>query len=172
MGKEVHFYTLEEAIEEGVPYREQSELTCECCGKSLEQLGIVGYDGVIRWVIRKECDCEEARVSRENQERQQENIKRKEQEPKLLRAGIPKRYLRTSVTNAKSIRYIESYQPGIGTGLYFLGGVGAGKTYKASALAKSFESESESTPISSTGATPLPGGLPPRAGWPARTPRG
>ena len=88
MGREVHFYTLEEAIEEGVPYREQGELTCEYCGKSLEQLGIVGYDGVIRWVIRKECDCEEARASRENQERQQENIKRKEQESKLLRAGI------------------------------------------------------------------------------------
>ena len=35
-----------------------------------------------------------------------------------------------------------------------------------------FESESESTPISLTGATPLPGGLPPRASWPARTPRG
>ena len=33
-------------------------------------------------------------------------------------------------------------------------------------------SESESTPISLTGATPLPGGLPPRASWPARTPRG
>lgn len=129
MGREVHFYTLEEAIEEGVPYREQGELTCEYCGKSLEQLGIVGYDGVIRWVIRKECDCEEARASRENQERQQENIKRKEQESKLLRAGIPKRYLRASVTNAESIRYIESYRPGIGTGLYFLGGVGAGKTY-------------------------------------------
>lgn len=138
MGREVHFYTLEEAIEEGVPYREQSELTCEHCGKSLEQLGIVGYDGVIRWVIRKECDCEEARASRENQERQQENIKRKEQESKLLRAGIPKRYLRASVTNAESIRYIESYRPGVGTGLYFLGGVGAGKTYEASALAKSF----------------------------------
>ena len=121
MGREVHFYTLEEAIEEGVPYREQGELTCEYCGKSLEQLGIVGYDGVIRWVIRKECDCEEARASRENQERQQENIKRKEQESKLLRAGIPKRYLRASVTNAESIRYIESYRPGIGTGLYFLG---------------------------------------------------
>ena len=30
------------------------------CGKLLEQLGFVGYDGIIHWVIRKDCDCEEA----------------------------------------------------------------------------------------------------------------
>lgn len=138
MGNQVHFYTLEEAVEAGIPYQEQSEFACEYCAKPLEQLGILGCDGVVRWVIRKECSCEGARMHREATKRQEELIERKEQESRFLRAGIAKRYLCASVSNSESVRYIESFRVGIGAGLYFVGGVGSGKTYEASAIAKSF----------------------------------
>lgn len=29
MGNQVHFYTLEEAVEAGIPYQEQSEFACD-----------------------------------------------------------------------------------------------------------------------------------------------
>ena len=138
MGNQVHFYTLEEAVEAGIPYQEQSEFACEYCAKPLEQLGILGCDGVVRWVIRKECGCEAAREHREATKRKEELIERKEQESRFLRAGIAKRYLCASVSNSESVRYIESFRVGIGAGLYFVGGVGSGKTYEASAIAKSF----------------------------------
>ena len=121
MGNQVHFYTLEEAVEAGIPYQEQSEFACEYCAKPLEQLGILGCDGVVRWVIRKECGCEAAREHREATKRKEELIERKEQESRFLRAGIAKRYLCASVSNSESVRYIESFRVGIGAGLYFVG---------------------------------------------------
>lgn len=138
MNNEVRFYTLEEAIKEGIPYKEQVESPCEHCGKPHEQLGIVGNDGVVRWVIRKGCDCEGARASRDAEKKQAEQRERKAQEKKLLRAGIARRYLNASVRRPESARFIESFDSGVGTGLYYIGGVGTGKTSEASAVAKSF----------------------------------
>lgn len=138
MGNEVRFLTLEEAVSEGLPHREQAEIPCEHCGRPLEQLGIVGYDGVVRWVIRKECGCEGAVARREAERRKSEARERKAQEGKLLRAGIARRYLGASVSRPESVRFVESFDVGVGAGLYYLGGVGAGKTSEASAVAKSF----------------------------------
>lgn len=47
MNNEVRFYTLEEAVEKGIPYKEQTEHRCDHCGELLEQLGFIGYDGVL-----------------------------------------------------------------------------------------------------------------------------
>lgn len=134
----VRFYTLEDAVREGVPHREQEERLCEHCGRPLEQLGVVGGDGVIRWVVRKECDCEGAIAGREAERRRVEARERKAQDERLLRAGVPRRYLDAPVTRPESVRFIESFEVGAGSGLYYLGGVGAGKTSEASAVAKSF----------------------------------
>lgn len=138
MNNEVRFYTLEEAIKEGIPYKEQVESPCEHCGKPHEQLGIVGNDGVIRWVIRKECDCEGAAASRKAEREMLEKKEQEIQEKKLLRAGIARRYLSAVVSRPESVCFIETFDTGIGTGLYYIGGVGVGKTSEASAVAKSF----------------------------------
>lgn len=138
MNNEVRFYTLEEAVEKGIPYKEQTEHRCDHCGELLEQLGFIGYDGVIHWVIRKDCDCEEAAAIRESERKRLERQERRSQEEKLLRAGVARRYLNASVSRPESVRFIESFDVGTGTGLYYIGGVGAGKTSEASAVAKSF----------------------------------
>lgn len=138
MNRKIKFYTLQEVIDLGIPHKEQLEFKCEHCGKPLSQLGMIGFDGIVRWVIRKECDCKGASEKRKEEDRQVEEQKRKQLESKLRHAGISKRYLGASVSRPESVRYIEAFRPGNGTGLYFVGGVGSGKTYEASAIAKSF----------------------------------
>lgn len=138
MNSEVRFYTLKEVIEKGLPYKEQTEHRCEHCGKPLEQLGLIGCNGIVHWVIRKECDCEGAIADLEAEKERQEKLERRAQKEKLLRAGIARRYLSATVSRPESVGFIENFDTGVGNGLYYIGGVGAGKTSEASAVAKSF----------------------------------
>lgn len=138
MSKEIKVYTFQEVIDLGIPHKEQPDFKCEYCGKPLEQLGMCDPRGIVHWVIRKGCDCEGAAKQRQEEAKRAEEQERRQLAAKLRRAGIAKRYLGATVRRSESIGYIEAFRPGIGTGLYFVGGVGAGKIYEASAIARSF----------------------------------
>lgn len=56
----------------------------------------------------------------------------------LARAGIPRRYWAAEADRPEFAEYIASFAGNGGAGLYIHGGVGAGKTHAASAMARLF----------------------------------
>ena len=59
-------------------------------------------------------------------------------EKALSRAGIPRRYRAAEADRPEFAEYIASFAGNGGAGLYIHGGVGAGKTHSASAMARLF----------------------------------
>lgn len=59
-------------------------------------------------------------------------------EKALARAGIPRRYWAAEADRPEFAEYIASFAGNGGAGLYIHGGVGAGKTHAASAMARLF----------------------------------
>lgn len=77
------------------------------------------------------------RSRRRGQARQSQKAKREaDAVKKLLRAGVPMRFIASEIRRPESLRFIESLGERTGRGLYLYGGVGAGKTSEASAIVK------------------------------------
>ena len=98
--------------------------------------------GRVAWVSAAPCPCEGAASEREAEARRRAALAAKEEaarrEKALSRAGIPRRYWAAEADRPEFAEYIASFAGNGGAGLYIYGGVGAGKTHAASAMARLF----------------------------------
>ena len=117
--------TLEQARAAGLSFDEPEPRACPHCGAALDPLG-AALAGRVAWVSAAPCPCEGAASEREAEARRRAALAAKEEaarrEKALSRAGIPRRYWAAEADR----------------GLYIHGGVGAGKTHAASAMARLF----------------------------------
>jgi DNA replication protein DnaC len=136
------FYTEAEARAEGIECEPHDEKMCPYCGKPLTQVGSIAPNGKIHWVFSRECDCEGQKAENERlaaeEQRKREEAKRRAFQAKLSNAGIARMYFDAVVSQKPCIDFVQNYADENGRGLYIVGGVGAGKTYEASAIASSF----------------------------------
>ena len=110
--------TLEQARAAGLSFDEPEPRTCPHCGAALDPLG-AALAGKVAWVSAAPCPCEGAAREREAEERR-----------RAARAAEADR--------PEFAEYIASFAGNGGAGLYIHGGVGAGKTHAASAMARLF----------------------------------
>ena len=133
--------TLEQARAAGLSFDEPEPRACPHCGAALEPLG-AALAGRVAWVSAAPCPCEGAVSEREAEARRRANLAAKEEEARrekvLARAGIPRRYWAAEADRPEFAEYIASFAGNGGAGLYIHGGVGAGKTHAASAMARLF----------------------------------
>ena len=133
--------TLEQARAAGLSFDEPEPRACPHCGAALEPLG-AALAGRVAWVSAAPCPCEGAASEREAEERRRAALAAKEEaarrEKALSRAGIPRRYWAAEADRPEFAEYIASFAGNGGAGLYIHGGVGAGKTHAASAMARLF----------------------------------
>lgn len=142
MKADFKLYTMEDAEKEGLAFEPQEEKPCPFCGMPLEQLGRPGTDGVVHWFATTQCDCEGQMAENERVEaeerRAREEAALRAMAAKCRSAGIGRRYLEAKVSQKPCIDYVNGFADAGGKGLYLVGGVGAGKTHEASAIARSF----------------------------------
>lgn len=136
MEPETSFLTPAEAESLVIEHETPSKLTCQYCGKEREPLGVKGPNGKVRWVTFAACGCvgeaeEEARRDKAEKARREADAVKK-----LLRAGVPMRFIASEIRRPESLKFIESLSERTDRGLYLYGGVGAGKTSEASAIVK------------------------------------
>lgn len=133
--------TLEQARAAGLSFDEPEPRACPHCGAALEPLG-AALAGRVAWVSAAPCPCEGASGEREAEARRRAALAAKEEaarrEKALSRAGIPRRYWAAEADRPEFAEYIASFAGNGGAGLYIHGGVGAGKTHAASAMARLF----------------------------------
>lgn len=133
--------TLEQARAAGLSFDEPEPRACPHCGAALEPLG-AALAGRVAWVSAAPCPCEGAASEREAEARRRAALAAKEEaarrEKALSRAGIPRRYWAAEADRPEFAEYIASFAGNGGAGLYIHGGVGAGKTHAASAMARLF----------------------------------
>ena len=133
--------TLEQARAAGLSFDEPEPRTCPHCGAVLDPLG-AALAGKVAWVSAAPCPCEGAAREREAEARRRAALAAKEEaarrEKALSRAGIPRRYWAAEADRPEFAEYIASFAGNGGAGLYIHGGVGAGKTHAASAMARLF----------------------------------
>ena len=133
--------TLEQARAAGLSFDEPEPRACPHCGAALEPLG-AALAGRVAWVSAAPCPCEGTAREREAEERRRAALAAKEEaarrEKALSRAGIPRRYWAAEADRPEFAEYIASFAGNGGAGLYIHGGVGAGKTHAASAMARLF----------------------------------
>lgn len=115
--------TLEQARAAGLSFDEPEPRACPHCGAALDPLG-AALAGRVAWISAAPCPCEGAAREREAEARR--------------RAGIPRRYRAAEADRPEFAEYIASFAGNGGAGLYIHGGVGAGKTHAASAMARLF----------------------------------
>lgn len=90
----------------------------------------------MRWVTFSACGCageaeeELGRIKAVKAKQEADAVK------KLLRAGVPMRFIVSEMRRPESLRFIEGLGNRTGCGLYLYGGVGAGKTSEAAAIVK------------------------------------
>lgn len=133
--------TLEQARAAGLSFDEPEPRACPHCGAALDPLG-AALAGRVAWVSAAPCPCEGASGEREAEARRRAALAAKEEaarrEKALSRAGIPRRYWAAEADRPEFAEYIASFAGSGGAGLYIHGGVGAGKTHAASAMARLF----------------------------------
>lgn len=133
--------TLEQARAAGLSFDEPEPRACPHCGAALDPLG-AALAGRVAWVSAAPCPCEGAASERESEARRRAALAAKEEaarrEKALSRAGIPRRYWAAEADRPEFAEYIASFAGNGGAGLYIHGGVGAGKTHAASAMARLF----------------------------------
>ena len=116
--------TLEQARAAGLSFDEPEPRACPHCGAALEPLG-AALAGRVTWVSSAPCPCEGATSEREAEARR--------------RAALAaRRYWAAEADRPEFAEYIASFAGNGGAGLYIHGGVGAGKTHAASAMARLF----------------------------------
>lgn len=135
-------YTIQDAKDKGLAYEPQEEKPCQFCGKPREQMGTLGRDGVVHWILANPCDCDGQRAADEHLKAEEERVREEEARKAVVtrckRAGIGRKYFDAKVSQKACVDYINGFAGSNGKGLYLVGGVGAGKTFEASAIAKSF----------------------------------
>ena len=133
--------TLEQARAAGLSFDEPEPRACPHCGAALDPLG-AALAGRVAWVSAVPCPCEGATREREAEARRCAALAAEEEaarrEKALSRAGIPRRYWAAEADRPEFAEYIASFAGNGGAGLYIHGGVGAGKTHAASAMARLF----------------------------------
>lgn len=133
--------TLEQARAAGLSFDEPEPRKCPHCGAALDPLG-AALAGRVAWVSAAPCPCEGAAREREAEVRRRAALAAKEEaarrEKALSRAGIPRRYWAAEADRPEFAEYMASFAGNGGAGLYIHGGVGAGKTHAASAMARLF----------------------------------
>lgn len=133
--------TLEQARTAGLSFAEPEPRTCPHCGAALELLG-AALAGKVAWVSAAPCPCEGAAREREAEEHRRADLAAREEvarrEKALFRAGVSRRYWAAEADRPELAEYIASFAGNGGAGLYIHGGVGAGKTHAASAMARLF----------------------------------
>ncbi len=133
--------TLEQARAAGLSFDEPEPRACPHCGAALDPLG-AALAGRVAWISAAPCPCEGAAREREAEARRRAALAAKEEaarrEKALSRAGIPRRYRAAEADRPEFAEYIASFAGNGGAGLYIHGGVGAGKTHSASAMARLF----------------------------------
>ena len=112
--------TLEQARAAGLSFDEPEPRACPHCGAALDPLG-AALAGRVAWISAAPCPCEGAAREREAEARRRAALAAKEE------AARP-----------EFAEYIASFAGNGGAGLYIHGGVGAGKTHSASAMARLF----------------------------------
>jgi DNA replication protein DnaC len=135
--------TLDEAKRLGIPFDEPEPMTCPFCGKELPPLGME-FMGRVRWVARGKCGCEgEAEAAREAASKEQAEQQRQAAK-RVIDAGVKPRFANAVTSHPFVSKYLVEDAMREGLGLYIHGGVGSGKTYTASALARALVYEGES----------------------------
>jgi DNA replication protein DnaC/primosomal protein DnaI len=136
MKSEHGLLTLEIARRLELTYEPPPQKNCEYCGAARVPLGVKDSKGFVRWVTYEACGCEGevaavlAQAARETRRRTEEARAR------LMRSGIPKRYIEANITHPESKKFVEGDLGSTDRGLYIYGGVGTGKTSEACAVAK------------------------------------
>ncbi len=128
-------FTREELDELGIEYPDPPTVSCEHCGQTIPVKALKVLDTYI-WVANGECDCPESRAAAAEKKREEKERAKKEKARKYQAAGIEKRYLGAVAHEPKSIAFLSSDTHESGRGIYITGGVGSGKTYLASAIAR------------------------------------
>lgn len=129
--------TLSEATEQGIVCDNPSPCICEYCGKPLEPIGVV-FHGRLRLVSAVKCDCEDSAEAERRAVEQKAKEAGLEELRRLESCGIRRRFLGATITHRESNLFLARFGEEPGCGLYIYGGVGRGKTFEASALAKEF----------------------------------
>jgi DNA replication protein DnaC len=156
--------TPQQARERGIRWKKEPPQpgNCEYCGKELQPLGVVFGGEVMIWQpFLPRCDCEKAKAHWEAYDRQQAELKAREEEEKRRKAmqdkinrllgqsGIKKRFQQRTFPNfrcdtagrkrnydiAKEYADNFTYHRARGDGLYIEGTNGTGKTHLAAAIA-------------------------------------
>ncbi len=142
-GRSNDLITLDEAMSLGIPFDEPEPMECPFCGKELPPLGME-FMGQVRWVARGKCGCDgEAEAAREAAAREQAEQQRKAAK-RVSDAGVKPRFANAVTSHPLVSKYLVEGAMREGRGLYIHGGVGSGKTYTASALARALVYEGES----------------------------
>ncbi|MBQ2681906.1 MAG: ATP-binding protein [Eggerthellaceae bacterium] len=128
-------FTREELDELGIEYPAPPTVACEYCGQILPVKAFEVLGNYI-WVASEECGCPESKAAKAEEMREKKAHAEKERLRKYLAAGIEKRYLGAVVYETRSAAFISAESHESGRGMYITGGVGSGKTYLASAIAR------------------------------------
>ena len=127
--------TPEEARAAGLSFDDPPEPKCRFCGRGLEPLGAVLL-GQVRWVSHEACGCEGELAEQAERERREREEAEAAMARRVAESGIKKRFRSAQTSIPAAVSYLGRFGDIQGRGLYFRGGVGAGKTTAASAIAR------------------------------------
>ena len=133
--------TLEQARAAGLSFDEPEPRVCPHCGAALDPLG-AALAGRVAWVSAAPLPVRGAQPASGRPRREGARPSPPRRRPpagrRRSRAGIPRRYWAAEADRPEFAEYIASFAGNGGAGLYIHGGVGAGKTHAASAMARLF----------------------------------
>ena len=127
--------TPEDAKELGLGPEAPEPYPCPHCGKPLGRRGI-NVGGRMLWVSHEPCGCPGEVEQAEKQAAFEAAERLEEDRRKLLRAGIPRRFLDAEISDPTCLAYVKSYPAGKGIGLFIHGKVGTWKSTNASGVAR------------------------------------
>lgn len=110
-------------------------VACPHCGRKLERRGI-SVGGRVLWVSHEPCGCPGEVEQAERQAAFEAAERLEEDRRKLIRAGIPRRFLDAEISDPTCLAYVKSYPADKGIGLFIHGKVGTWKSTNASGVAR------------------------------------
>lgn len=141
--------TPAEARAAGLSFEEPKPVACHFCGRELEPLGAVLL-GQVRWVSHAPCGCDgELEAERERESREREEAEA-EMARRIAASGIKRRFRNAQTSIPAAVSYLGRFGDIKGRGLYFRGGVGAGKTTAACAIARALVYSGYSVVVTTT----------------------
>ena len=127
--------TVQAAAEAGLSYDEPPAFSCGFCGRQLAPLGAV-LQGKVLWVSHEPCGCDGERAAEEERERRERAEAEAAMARKVAASGIKRRFRDAQTSIPAAVSYLVRFGDIRGRGIYFRGGVGAGKTTAACAIAR------------------------------------